>query len=1163
MIGPVLPWFSVLWFVGVVLFSLRLLVGFAAVERLRGVGLAAMPLEIAAMGEALTKRLAIRRTVKFATSALVQVPTMIGYLRPLVLLPAVPLTGLSTREIEFLLAHELAHVRRHDYLHNILQCLVETLLFYHPAMWWVSSIVRRERENCCDDLVVYTLHDPKEYALALVALEQRRSLSWPSLAASDGRLLHRIRRLISKPSRERSNSQLGKGLAGVIVLISFSVAGSMLAISNDSANASDQAKAIDNDGRTGDRVRSRSEATDAQPPKVAGPATGFTARALLGLANAYPADDGGLDTARIVVGPKGKLTFDGEKTTWDALPKLLEKVSDREKTILEVAISTDDLSVREMNDAIAKAGVYANQFKFKYSSYIGVHPFGSKGTKIDNAKGDAVERALEYLKLTTRNEGDPTERTSGQQKSNVSDTEDEAGTPTLLKLPGGGSVELVGVSAHHWADGPWWAPDGTPLKQAPFASGGTKYNGGDRLHRHFAFRFKDAPSNIDLGHWSMRVNKLSANAVLFGAFDADGRQIPDILALTATFEKGTEETNVTIGVAARPRTFVLSVDWKGKKIAGSDEWLAATTKVRAETHEEEGGFEKIQSYFAIERPEIFDFDIEVVAIDLDGNKNYASGMPIYPPKSRSDPNAVHPVRTNQWGYGFSIPLARVKEFRVLARSKKTDYDWFTFENVSLQPGHRTQPKARIDQVVDQGPQSQRVVFKPRHGIAGDTNWTELNPSNGADEQGVERLIAHVALEGEFPVRRHGDTAPIFKVKLMAGRDESLNVKLTRSDGVAYNRVLQRGKPLSWKLNGKTYQILYPDSAVALDTPPETPMATIVITCRDRMRPGDVKKSIVLSDGEGPGESEPPEETPDDSKGDGGSDLLRNIRASAAPILAEMAETHGYGLEDGEAIRIVRPPYPELRKTYYRVGHPTQWEAIPRGPDAVAFHWIDGQLENWGMTFGDGDGYQLKGVIGVALGLKEHELAGAKELLAKRVPGDVVIRPGQPDDLVVKQLEKVLQKEMSLPVRLEFRDVERKVYVARGDYKLTPLPGHAAESKMFYADSTETTDPIEIFGEQLVPNSGSGGGTGDFAEFLQWLGDWIDARIVDETGKHPTRKISWSLHGRSPATEKTREGDHAAELVLKNITKQTGLRFTKEMRPVRVLFVESIGEESSK
>ena len=94
---------------------------------------------------------------------------MVGWLNPVVLLPASALSGLTPTQIEALLAHELAHVRRHDYLVNLLQSVVETLLFYHPAVWWVSAHVRAEREHCCDDLAV-AVCDRLVYVTALADL---------------------------------------------------------------------------------------------------------------------------------------------------------------------------------------------------------------------------------------------------------------------------------------------------------------------------------------------------------------------------------------------------------------------------------------------------------------------------------------------------------------------------------------------------------------------------------------------------------------------------------------------------------------------------------------------------------------------------------------------------------------------------------------------------------------------------------------------------------------------------------------------------------------------------------------------------------------------------------------------------------------------------------
>jgi len=288
----------------------------------------------------------------------------------------------------------------------------------------------------------------------------------------------------------------------------------------------------------------------------------------------------------------------------------------------------------------------------------------------------------------------------------------------------------------------------------------------------------------------------------------------------------------------------------------------------------------------------------------------------------------------------------------------------------------------------------------------------------------------------------------------------------------------------------------------------------------------------------------------------GSNLLRDIRLAAAPILARMAEEHGYGLAPGQNVRRVAPPFAPIRMEYYGVGHPTQAEAIPAGPGAMVFHWIDGRPKNWGMTFGDPDdpGYSLQGALNVLVGIKSQRIEGPADLLNQRLPGDWVIRPGVSDAEIVGQLQTILQTELSLPIKLEFREVKRPVYVARGEYKLTPLPGYSGEDETHYENETVRSDAIEIFGKQLVPNSG-GGGTGDFGAFLAWLGRWIDAPIVSEVTTLPERRLTWTLHGRSPSTAQMRAEDHDPNLVLVNITAQTGLTFTKEDRAVRILFVE--------
>src|SRR5205085_11492852 len=144
----------------------------------------------------LARRLRVSRPVRLCASALVEVPTVVGWLRPVVLLPVCALTALSAPQLEALIAHELAHIRRHDYLCNLLQTIIETLLFYHPAVWWLSKRVRIEREHCCDDAAVAATGDVLVYARALTALEQLRRRPAPALviAANGGSLMQRIQR---------------------------------------------------------------------------------------------------------------------------------------------------------------------------------------------------------------------------------------------------------------------------------------------------------------------------------------------------------------------------------------------------------------------------------------------------------------------------------------------------------------------------------------------------------------------------------------------------------------------------------------------------------------------------------------------------------------------------------------------------------------------------------------------------------------------------------------------------------------------------------------------------------------------------------------------------------------------------------------------------------
>jgi hypothetical protein len=269
------------------------------------------------------------------------------------------------------------------------------------------------------------------------------------------------------------------------------------------------------------------------------------------------------------------------------------------------------------------------------------------------------------------------------------------------------------------------------------------------------------------------------------------------------------------------------------------------------------------------------------------------------------------------------------------------------------------------------------------------------------------------------------------------------------------------------------------------------------------------------------------------------DTVPAVREDPAPLLAAMAEDHGYGLAKGQDVCRVAPPFEPIRMRYYRAGHQGQAEAIPAGPTAFSFRWKDEQLECRGMMFGGvaADGYQLSTVVDNLLNIKSQYLEGPADLLNRRIPGDWVVRVGASEERLLEQLEMILRDDLSLPIRLRLGEVERPVYVASGTFLKRPLPGSPADG------------PIEIYAKEL---DGTGGGQhGDFNGFLGWLGRRVATPIVSEVKGPLPRSLQWhDNHGKQAPAE-----DHDPQLVLPNIAAQTGLTFTEAKRRVKILSID--------
>ena len=186
------------WLIGACLLMLRFAGGWIYTEHLRSKARIVMNKEWRIRFGVLTAKLNISQSVEFRETAKILTPMVIGTLRPVVLIPLGFLTGFSTSQIEAILAHELAHIRRNDYLVNMLQSLVEVVFFFHPALWWLSEKIRTEREHCCDDIALTVCEDKMALARALVKVAEWQSAPYLAMAFASKKplLLQRIRRVM-------------------------------------------------------------------------------------------------------------------------------------------------------------------------------------------------------------------------------------------------------------------------------------------------------------------------------------------------------------------------------------------------------------------------------------------------------------------------------------------------------------------------------------------------------------------------------------------------------------------------------------------------------------------------------------------------------------------------------------------------------------------------------------------------------------------------------------------------------------------------------------------------------------------------------------------------------------------------------------------------------
>jgi len=360
--SPWTPWLALVWLSGVTLLSLWNLGGWFVARRLMFVGTTPAPTRLADRMSGLTDRIGVAVPVRLLVSSLTQVPVVIGWLRPIILLPLACVSGMSPRQFDAILAHELAHVRRWDYLVNLAQTVVETLLFFHPAVWWISRRIRAEREHCCDDVAVAVCGSRVEYAEALASLEQQRAAVGPAMAARDRRdntALTRVRRVLGVAADDgvRRTRVLG-GVLSVIVLIVLyagyvavagqpesesdeTTAAESAEVENDAENSSSDAEKLVEQMR-GMSMQARHPRSDGRPDPIEARRCEIIAR-LRGLGTkavpALAATLGDTDVqmrrnaALVLIELRGEWTGKQIVDTRAAVPALIKATADRDADV--------------------------------------------------------------------------------------------------------------------------------------------------------------------------------------------------------------------------------------------------------------------------------------------------------------------------------------------------------------------------------------------------------------------------------------------------------------------------------------------------------------------------------------------------------------------------------------------------------------------------------------------------------------------------------------------------------------------------------------------------------------------------------------------------------------------------------------------------------------
>ena len=1244
---PALPYLVMGWLIGVFGLSFWHLGGWAQLQRLKRHMVKPVNASLQTTLNELAERLRVLRAVQLVESALVQVPTVVGWLRPMILLPASALTGLANEQLEALLAHELAHIRRYDYLLNIVQTVVETLGFYHPAVWWISHKIRVERENCCDDLAISLSGDRVRYARALASMEEIRThRNELAVAATGGNLFGRIRRLVGK---DTSDSRRAGWIPAVITILLIAI----IAIPTSIALTA-HLRQKDQKGEIGSS-KVVLKLVDPNSLPVAGARVGTsvgwsdTAKNPL----KWFLRDGGRTRAVKVKSDKyGKVTLEEGDVFWSVPPTEqkapitvmdaghflagLQELS-REDLGKEVTltlqpgcrvhgrVSAATARKRQLSPNNLNVWVYWRvhtpcQYASKQGRFDFILPPGKYKLRFfSNYPNNSF--TLPILIKPGQRDLDLTGYLDGTSKlpeieNNRRDHEGSIeSNKVVLKLVDPNSQPVVGAwvgTSVDWSDvaeSPpiWYLKDGGSYKASEIDSSAKVISNKEgkitlteeELFKPFWPAEKTVPlTAIDEGHYLAGLRELSREDLgteVTLSLQPGCRVRGRVSAATARKRKWSTKI-LTVYVYWRVHSPCQYVSKQGRfefvlppgkyevRVYAEDSDKAITLPIRIKPGQRSLDLTKYLDGTSeppadeTEHPAQFLLDkmlehrsqvknLQYVAEnhmwrDVDAEQDKIEEQIKRMRERGSSERSIERLRTT---------LSAVPESRYQISKCTTDNERVKIEQTSGTYDSSSKKVPSDDKHVWAWNGALETHFHQRGEFPGSVlikNTPQIatrlrHPWRSSTGILCKYLEETIAAEKSVSVEQQKDGAyrVAFNYKtsrIVAIVDPSKGYTCTQREN--YDKQGQRTSRETAKYEEVAEGIWFPVNGQR-----EEYAANGSVSRKSTFKSSQIKINDPAFNA-GYFDVNMPEGTSvrDEVQGKNyvvGSKRAYDLDESQKPSV-QMKEVDPnawqetfnsiYRLEDSQVLKRMAPPLIPERTDYFLSIR--QGRYSPNMPEHVVklyFNW-DGKLSIRGSSAGGGI-LRLKSILESVIGLGSREYDIPLELLSIDMSGDWIVRKDTSQEERLDALEQIIKDETGRDINFVKRQVEDEVIVARGTYRLTPLP------------DVQQKDCVHVYTDKLDSSSGAGGGSGTLSKFLRFIANHrINRNIIDKTNSGDVR-LSWRNHYSSHISwlqQYPQQHNEKVDILLNNLTRQTGLIFKRETTTVEKWFVDQTLQKTS-